>query len=46
VFVFSDGRTMAELPDDEKDARSHRGAAVRELLRSIDLPAWAATGAG
>jgi XTP/dITP diphosphohydrolase len=27
------GRTMAELPDDEKDAVSHRGAAARELLR-------------
>jgi XTP/dITP diphosphohydrolase len=27
------GRTMAELPDDEKDAISHRGDAVRELLR-------------
>jgi XTP/dITP diphosphohydrolase len=28
-----DGRTMAELGDDEKDAISHRGRAARELLR-------------
>src|SRR3954447_21768119 len=28
-----DGRTMAELDDDEKDAISHRGRAARELLR-------------
>jgi XTP/dITP diphosphohydrolase len=28
-----DGRTMAELTDSEKDAISHRGAAVRALLR-------------
>jgi XTP/dITP diphosphohydrolase len=28
-----DGRTMAELSDAEKDAISHRGQAVRELLR-------------
>ncbi len=26
-----DGRTMAELSDDEKDAISHRGRAVRAL---------------
>jgi len=28
-----DGRTMAELSDAEKDAISHRGHAVRELIR-------------
>jgi XTP/dITP diphosphohydrolase len=28
-----DARTMAELPDSAKDAISHRGRAVRELLR-------------
>jgi XTP/dITP diphosphohydrolase len=28
----SDGRTMAELEESEKDAISHRGRAVRELL--------------
>ena len=27
-----DGRTMAELSQEEKDAISHRGRAVRELL--------------
>lgn len=29
VFVCDDGRTVAELNDDEKDAISHRGMAVR-----------------
>lgn len=29
VFVVEDGRTAAELSDDEKDAVSHRGKAVR-----------------
>ncbi|HJS94204.1 MAG TPA: RdgB/HAM1 family non-canonical purine NTP pyrophosphatase [Solirubrobacteraceae bacterium] len=36
VFVpdaTGDNRTMAELTDDEKDAISHRGHAVRALLR-------------
>jgi XTP/dITP diphosphohydrolase len=35
VFVpddLSDGRTMAELPQEQKDAISHRGRAVRGLL--------------
>jgi XTP/dITP diphosphohydrolase len=31
------GRTMAELPDEEKDAISHRGAAVAALLRWLPL---------
>jgi XTP/dITP diphosphohydrolase len=31
VFQLDDGRTMAELPDDEKDAISHRGRAARAL---------------
>jgi XTP/dITP diphosphohydrolase len=38
VFVpdaTGDNRTMAELSDDEKDAISHRGHAVRALLRWI-----------
>jgi XTP/dITP diphosphohydrolase len=30
------GRTMAELSQDEKDAISHRGRAVRELLAWLD----------
>ncbi len=29
VFDLPDGRTMAQLPDDEKDAISHRGIAAR-----------------
>jgi XTP/dITP diphosphohydrolase len=40
VFVpdaTGDNRTMAELTDDEKDAISHRGHAVRALLRWIRL---------
>ena len=31
-----DGRTMAELTDEEKDAISHRAAAVAELLAWLD----------
>jgi XTP/dITP diphosphohydrolase len=31
-----DDRTMAELPDDEKDAISHRGRAARELLAWLE----------
>ena len=31
VFQIADGRTMADLPDDEKDAISHRGRAARAL---------------
>jgi XTP/dITP diphosphohydrolase len=30
---YDDGRTMAELTQDEKDAISHRGRAARDLLR-------------
>jgi XTP/dITP diphosphohydrolase len=40
VFVpdaTGDNRTMAELSDDEKDAISHRGHAVRALVRWIRL---------
>ena len=40
VFVpdaTGDNRTMAELTDEEKDAISHRGHAVRALLRWIRL---------
>ncbi|MEN8376431.1 MAG: non-canonical purine NTP pyrophosphatase [Gemmatimonadota bacterium] len=32
LFLLEDGRTMAELSDAEKDARSHRGRAFRALL--------------
>lgn len=31
VFVFADGRTMAELPVDEKNVMSHRGRAMARL---------------
>lgn len=41
VFLLPDGRSMAELPDDDKDAVSHRGQAVREMLSQLDLAAWA-----
>jgi len=41
VFVLPDGRTMAELAPQEKDTVSHRGRAVAEMLRSMDLRAWA-----
>jgi XTP/dITP diphosphohydrolase len=43
VFVLPDGRSMAQAPDDEKDLLSHRGQAVAELLRQLDLARWAAT---
>lgn len=45
VFVVPDGRTMAEVPAEEKDALSHRGRAVAEMLAQFDLAGWAA-GAG
>jgi len=37
IFVPSDadGRTSAELPHDEKDAISHRGRALRELVPHV-----------
>lgn len=34
--AFADGRTMAELSQDEKDSISHRGSAARELLAWLD----------
>ena len=33
---YDDGRTMAELSQEEKDAISHRGRAARELLRWLE----------
>jgi XTP/dITP diphosphohydrolase len=33
---YDDGRTMAELTQDEKDAISHRGRAARDLLQWLD----------
>lgn len=32
VFLLADGRTVAELLDEEKNAMSHRGAAIRKIL--------------
>jgi XTP/dITP diphosphohydrolase len=42
VFVLEEGRTMAEVPAEEKDVLSHRGQAVAELLAQFDLAGWAA----
>lgn len=36
VFVVEDGRTQAELSDDEKDAISHRGIAVRRAREYLE----------
>jgi XTP/dITP diphosphohydrolase len=35
LFVIEDGRTSAELSPDEKNARSHRGAAAKAMAREI-----------
>ena len=35
VFVFPDGRTMAELTENEKDGVSHRGNAIRAMLPTL-----------
>jgi XTP/dITP diphosphohydrolase len=35
IFVFPDGRTMAELTDVEKDTVSHRGNAIRSMLPAL-----------
>ncbi|HWM08101.1 MAG TPA: non-canonical purine NTP pyrophosphatase [Solirubrobacteraceae bacterium] len=36
IFRTDDGRTMAELSDEEKDAISHRGRAARALQEWLD----------
>ena len=36
IFMLPDGRTMAELPSEEKNAISHRGRAVRALLEFLE----------
>jgi len=36
VFVVEDGRTQAELTDEEKDAISHRGKAVRAAIAWLE----------
>lgn len=35
IFLLPDGRTMAELTEDEKNAISHRGRAFRELASQL-----------
>ncbi|MEM9082471.1 MAG: non-canonical purine NTP pyrophosphatase, partial [Planctomycetota bacterium] len=35
LLVLDDGRTAAELSPDEKNARSHRGQAVREIAPKL-----------
>jgi len=35
LLVLADGRTSAELTSDEKNARSHRGNALRELVQRL-----------
>jgi XTP/dITP diphosphohydrolase len=36
LFVLEDGRTSAELRPEEKNARSHRGVAAREMARLLN----------
>lgn len=35
MFIVEDGRHMAELSEDEKNAISHRGRALRALLKTL-----------
>jgi len=37
LLVLPDGRTSAELSPEEKNARSHRGAALRSLAQTLSL---------
>lgn len=37
LLVLEDGRTSAELSSDEKNARSHRGSALRVLVARLGL---------
>ena len=39
-FYFSDDKTMAELTPREKDAVSHRGAALREMAQALRRYLW------
>ena len=36
MFLLPDGRTMAELREEEKNAISHRGRAFRQLLKKLE----------
>ena len=44
LFLLPDGRTIAELLDEEKNAMSHRSAAIRKILPLLER-ALAATDA-
>lgn len=35
VFMMPDGRSMSEISDEEKDAASHRGNALREFVKLL-----------
>jgi XTP/dITP diphosphohydrolase len=37
VFLLPDGRTVAELLDEEKNAMSHRSVAIREIIPPLQL---------
>jgi XTP/dITP diphosphohydrolase len=37
VFLLPDGQTVAELLDEEKNAVSHRAAAIRKILPTLQL---------
>jgi len=37
LLVLEDGRTSAELSSDEKNARSHRGKATREMIEQLTM---------
>ena len=40
LFLLPGGRTMAEIPDSEKDEVSHRGRAARRLLALVKDGSW------
>jgi XTP/dITP diphosphohydrolase len=46
VFVFPDGRTMAELPADVKNQISHRANAIRALRPALERLAGEVVGGG
>jgi XTP/dITP diphosphohydrolase len=45
VFVLNDGRTMAELSPEEKNAISHRGQALRKIIPLLEAHFAMARGA-
>jgi XTP/dITP diphosphohydrolase len=36
LFLLPNGRTIAELLDEEKNAMSHRSAAIRKILPQLE----------